>query len=67
MLHHLSFGVRDVDAFHARGLSAGGNDNGAPGLRARCGPRYYAAFLIDPDGYRIEAVCKAAGHALAAT
>jgi catechol 2,3-dioxygenase-like lactoylglutathione lyase family enzyme len=44
-----------VDAFHAAALGAGGNDNGAPGLRPIYGPDYYAAFIIDPDGYRIEA------------
>jgi catechol 2,3-dioxygenase-like lactoylglutathione lyase family enzyme len=44
-----------VDAFHAAGLGAGGKDNGPPGLRADYGPGYYAAFVIDPDGYRIEA------------
>jgi catechol 2,3-dioxygenase-like lactoylglutathione lyase family enzyme len=44
-----------VDAFHAAGLRAGGKDNGPPGLRADYGPGYYAAFVIDPDGYRIEA------------
>lgn len=65
---HLAFAAPSraaVDAFHADGLRAGGNDNGTPGLRARYGPRYYAAFLIDPDGYRIEAVCKGAGQAAA--
>jgi catechol 2,3-dioxygenase-like lactoylglutathione lyase family enzyme len=46
-----------VDAFHAAALKAGGKDNGAPGLRADYGPKYYAAFAIDPDGYRIEAYC----------
>ena len=46
-----------VDAFHAAGLEAGGRDNGAPGLRPRYGPNYYAAFLHDPDGTNIEAVC----------
>lgn len=46
---------RSVDAFHAAGLAAGGRDNGTPGLRADYGAGYYAAFLIDPDGYRIEA------------
>ena len=45
-----------VDHFHAAALKAGGKDNGAPGLRPAYGPYYYAAFLIDPDGYRIEAV-----------
>lgn len=44
-----------VDAFHAGGLTTGGRDNGPPGLRADYGAGYYAAFLIDPDGYRIEA------------
>ena len=44
-----------VDAFHASALRAGGHDNGAPGLRPEYGPDYYAAFIIDPDGYRIEA------------
>ena len=47
----------DVDAFFAAGLAAGGTDNGAPGLRPMYHPRYYAAFLLDPDGYNIEAVC----------
>jgi catechol 2,3-dioxygenase-like lactoylglutathione lyase family enzyme len=44
-----------VDAFHAAALRAGGHDNGAPGLRPIYGPDYYAAFIFDPDGYRIEA------------
>jgi catechol 2,3-dioxygenase-like lactoylglutathione lyase family enzyme len=44
-----------VDAFHAAGLTVGGRDNGPPGPRPDYGPHYYAAFLIDPDGYRIEA------------
>ncbi len=44
-----------VDAFHAAALRAGGRDNGAPGLRPIYAPDYYAAFVIDPDGYRIEA------------
>jgi catechol 2,3-dioxygenase-like lactoylglutathione lyase family enzyme len=46
-----------VDAFHAAALRAGGRDNGKPGLRADYGPEYYAAFVVDPDGYRIEAYC----------
>src|SRR5262245_40906814 len=46
-----------VDAFHAAALTAGGRDNGKPGVRADYGPGYYAAFAIDPDGYRIEAYC----------
>ena len=44
-----------VDAFHAAALQAGGQDNGAPGLRPIYGDDYYAAFIVDPDGYRIEA------------
>jgi catechol 2,3-dioxygenase-like lactoylglutathione lyase family enzyme len=46
-----------VDAFHAAALKAGGRDNGKPGLRADYGPNYYAAFVVDPDGYRLEAYC----------
>jgi catechol 2,3-dioxygenase-like lactoylglutathione lyase family enzyme len=46
-----------VDRFHAQGLTAGGRDNGAPGVRSDYGPRYYAAFLLDPDGHNVEAVC----------
>lgn len=45
-----------VDAFHAAALRVGGQDNGRPGLRPGYGPGYYAAFLVDPDGHRIEAV-----------
>ena len=48
---------RSVDAFHAAAVSTGGRDNGKPGLRADYGPGYYAAFVIDPDGYRLEAHC----------
>ena len=48
---------QSVDAFHAAALRAGGRDNGAPGLRADYGPDYYAAFVVDPDGYRLEAYC----------
>jgi catechol 2,3-dioxygenase-like lactoylglutathione lyase family enzyme len=44
-----------VDAFHAAAVSTGGADNGAPGLRPDYGTDYYAAFVVDPDGYRIEA------------
>lgn len=56
---HLAFDAPDraaVDAFHAAALNHGGKDEGAPGLRARYSPTYYAAFLVDPDGYKIEAV-----------
>ncbi|MCF3946174.1 VOC family protein [Acidiphilium sp. AL] len=48
-----------VDGFHAAAMSAGGRDNGKPGLRPDYDAAYYAAFAIDPDGYRIEAVCLA--------
>jgi catechol 2,3-dioxygenase-like lactoylglutathione lyase family enzyme len=48
-----------VDAFHAAALREGGQDNGPPGLRTDYGPGYYAAFVVDPDGYRIEAHCEA--------
>jgi len=46
-----------VQRFHAEGLAHGGRDNGAPGLRLDYAPNYYAAFLIDPDGNNVEAVC----------
>ena len=46
-----------VDAFHAAAMAAGGQDNGAPGLRPHYHPDYYAAFVRDPDGHNIEAVC----------
>src|SRR5690242_19029854 len=45
-----------VDAFHAAALAAGGSSDGAPGLRPQHGEGYYAAFIRDPDGNRIEAV-----------
>jgi len=57
---HVAFRARDrraVDGFHHAGLEAGGRDNGKPGLRADYGPKYYAAFLVDPDGNNVEAVC----------
>lgn len=46
-----------VKAFHAAALRNGGHDNGRPGLREDYGPDYYAAFVVDPDGYRLEAYC----------
>ena len=46
-----------VDAFYRSALAAGGKDNGAPGLRPHYHPNYYAAFVLDPDGHNIEAVC----------
>jgi catechol 2,3-dioxygenase-like lactoylglutathione lyase family enzyme len=57
---HFCFRAPDrqsVDAFHRAALAAGGRDNGKPGLRADYGDNYYAAFVIDPDGYRLEAYC----------
>jgi catechol 2,3-dioxygenase-like lactoylglutathione lyase family enzyme len=57
---HLAFKAGDraaVDRFHAEGLAAGGRDHGRPGVRGDYGPSYYAAFLLDPDGNNVEAVC----------
>jgi catechol 2,3-dioxygenase-like lactoylglutathione lyase family enzyme len=57
---HVAFTSRDrdtVDAFYAAAIAAGGTDNGAPGLRAEYHPNYYGAFVFDPDGNNIEAVC----------
>lgn len=51
-----------VDAFHRAALAAGGQDNGPPGLRPNYHANYYAAFVIDPDGHNIEAVCHAPGR-----
>ena len=56
---HFAFTAGDratVDAFHAAALAAGGTDNGGPGVRDYH-PNYYAAFVLDPDGHNIEAVC----------
>jgi catechol 2,3-dioxygenase-like lactoylglutathione lyase family enzyme len=61
---HFCFAAPDregVDAFHAAALANGGHDNGAPGLRPGYGENYYAAFVVDPDGYRLEAYCNAPG------
>ncbi len=57
---HLAFRAmtrEQVDGFHVAALKAGATDNGAPGLRPRHHANYYAAFVIDPDGHNIEAVC----------
>lgn len=57
---HIAFSARsraEVDAFHEAALAAGGRDNGAPGLRPHYHPDYYGAFVFDPDGNNIEAVC----------
>jgi catechol 2,3-dioxygenase-like lactoylglutathione lyase family enzyme len=50
-----------VDAFYSAALAAGGRDNGAPGPRPHYGPDYYGAFVLDPDGHNIEAVCRRPG------
>ena len=57
---HVAFLAHDpatVDAFHAAALKAGGTDNGAPGRRPEYHERYYAAYVLDPDGNNVEAVC----------
>jgi catechol 2,3-dioxygenase-like lactoylglutathione lyase family enzyme len=57
---HLAFGADThaaVQAFHKAALEAGGRDNGAPGIRGHYHPNYYGAFVFDPDGHNIEAVC----------
>ncbi len=48
---------QSVDLFHAAALKNGGRDNGAPGIRTEYSSNYYAAFVVDPDGYRMEAYC----------
>jgi catechol 2,3-dioxygenase-like lactoylglutathione lyase family enzyme len=55
---HICFNAasrKAVDGFHASALKSGGRDNGKPGVRLDYGDTYYAAFVVDPDGYRIEA------------
>ena len=46
-----------VDAFYKAAIAAGGRDNGPPGIRPHYHPNYYGAFVLDPDGHNIEAVC----------
>ena len=61
---HVAFTAPDrptVDAFHAAALEAGGSDNGPPGVRDVYHPTYYGAFVHDPDGYNVEAVCHTPG------
>ena len=58
---HLAFEASSrgaVNAFHRAALDAGGQDHGPPGLRTQYGESYYAAFVLDPDGHVIEAVCR---------
>lgn len=47
-----------VDAFHAAGIAAGGQDNGAPGIRLHYHSNYYAAYVLGPQGVNVEAVCQ---------
>jgi catechol 2,3-dioxygenase-like lactoylglutathione lyase family enzyme len=61
---HIAFCAQSreqVRAFHRAALAAGGRDNGAPGIRARYHPDYYGAFVFDPDGHNVEAVCHKPG------
>ncbi len=58
---HFAFEAKshaEVREFHSAALAAGGKDNGAPGIRAQYHPDYYAAFVHDPDGHNVEAVCR---------
>ena len=60
---HIAFAAKNraaVDAFYKAALAAGGRDNGPPGIRAHYHPDYYGAFVLDPDGHNVEAVCHAA-------
>ncbi len=64
---HIAFTARsraEVDAFYAAAMAAGGRDNGPPGLRAHYHPDYYGAFVFDPDGNNIEAVCHLPQHSI---
>jgi catechol 2,3-dioxygenase-like lactoylglutathione lyase family enzyme len=57
---HIAFRVASrslVDAFYKAAIAAGGRDNGGPGMRPHYHPNYYGAFVLDPDGHNIEAVC----------
>ncbi|MDR2172966.1 MAG: VOC family protein [Burkholderiales bacterium] len=58
---HVAFGVdsrEQVEAFYTAAMAAGGRDNGKPGLRSHYHPDYYGAFVLDPEGHNIEAVCR---------
>ena len=64
MIDHVGFSVSDyprAKAFYQTALAAGAKDNGAPGLRPHYHANYYGAFVLDPDGHNIEAVCHAPG------
>ena len=61
---HIAIAAKDrasVDAFYRAALTAGGKDNGPPGVRSHYHPNYYGAFVFDPDGHNIEAVCHRPG------
>jgi catechol 2,3-dioxygenase-like lactoylglutathione lyase family enzyme len=58
---HIAFAAKDratVERFYAEAIAAGGRDNGGPGLRPHYDPDYYGAFVLDPDGHNVEAVCR---------
>ena len=58
---HIAFAADDratVERFYKEAIAAGGRDNGSPGLRPHYDPDYYGAFVLDPDGHNIEAVCR---------
>jgi catechol 2,3-dioxygenase-like lactoylglutathione lyase family enzyme len=62
---HLAFGAqsrRSVDAFFETALANGAVANGSPGVRCQYDPNYYAAYVLDPDGHNVEAVCRGAGR-----
>lgn len=62
---HIGFvarSIEEVDAFYEKAIAAGATDNGAPGARLHYDPRYYAANVLDPDGYSLEAVFKSWQH-----
>jgi len=62
MVSHIAIGVKDLAkarSFYDAALKHGGKDNGKPGLRADYGENYYAAFVVDPEGYRLEAYTSA--------
>jgi catechol 2,3-dioxygenase-like lactoylglutathione lyase family enzyme len=66
---HLAFAAdrAQVDAFHAAAVTAGGTDNGPPGVRTDYHPHYYAAFILDPEGNNVEVVCQADPNARSGT
>ena len=62
---HIAFRAQNhvqVDAFYKAALEAGGTDNGVPGYRPHYHPNYFAAFVLDPDGHNVEAVCHSEGQ-----